>query len=85
MSSAPLKFLLLTESTQGGMMLRFVLRSTSKLQPLPWRAPVVVSRRMPLDVEDATYREHKRLYDGIQKRVPARTKNSAHVSAPGIR
>lgn len=35
-----LKFLLLTESTQGGMMLRFVLRSTSKLQQLrdalPW-------------------------------------------------
>jgi 23S rRNA (uracil747-C5)-methyltransferase len=35
-----LKFLLLTESSQGGMMLRFVLRSTSKLQQiraaLPW-------------------------------------------------
>ena len=35
-----LKFLLLTESTQGGMMLRFVLRSTSKLPQLraalPW-------------------------------------------------
>lgn len=35
-----LKFLLLTESTQGGMMLRFVLRSTSKLEQLraalPW-------------------------------------------------
>ena len=35
-----LKFLLLTESSQGGMMLRFVLRSTSKLEQLraalPW-------------------------------------------------
>lgn len=35
-----LKFLLLTESTQGGMMLRFVLRSTQKLAQLraalPW-------------------------------------------------
>jgi 23S rRNA (uracil747-C5)-methyltransferase len=35
-----LKFLLLTESSQGGMMLRFVLRSTSKLAQLrtalPW-------------------------------------------------
>ncbi|MFT4271436.1 MAG: 23S rRNA (uracil(747)-C(5))-methyltransferase RlmC [Pantoea sp.] len=35
-----LKFLLLTESTQGGMMLRFVLRSASKLEQLraalPW-------------------------------------------------
>ncbi|QDY41485.1 23S rRNA (uracil(747)-C(5))-methyltransferase RlmC [Candidatus Pantoea soli] len=35
-----LKFLLLTESTQGGMMLRFVLRSTTKLAQLraalPW-------------------------------------------------
>lgn len=35
-----LKFLLLTESTRGGMMLRFVLRSTRKLEPLrsalPW-------------------------------------------------
>ena len=35
-----LKFLLLTESSQGGMMLRFVLRSTSKLPQLraalPW-------------------------------------------------
>ncbi|MFH8133960.1 23S rRNA (uracil(747)-C(5))-methyltransferase RlmC [Pantoea osteomyelitidis] len=35
-----LKFLLLTESTQGGMMLRFVLRSTQKLEQLraalPW-------------------------------------------------
>ncbi len=29
-----LKFLLLTESSQGGMMLRFVLRSTSKLEQL---------------------------------------------------
>ncbi|WP_409521767.1 23S rRNA (uracil(747)-C(5))-methyltransferase RlmC, partial [Pantoea sp.] len=35
-----LKFLLLTESTQGGMMLRFVLRSNAKLEQLraalPW-------------------------------------------------
>ncbi|QGY28598.1 23S rRNA (uracil(747)-C(5))-methyltransferase RlmC [Pantoea cypripedii] len=35
-----LKFLLLTESTQGGMMLRFVLRSSAKLEQLraalPW-------------------------------------------------
>ena len=35
-----LKFLLLTESSQGGMMLRFVLRSTNKLEQLraalPW-------------------------------------------------
>ena len=34
------------------------------------------SRRMPLDVEDKTYREHKRQYDAIQKRTPPRAKAS---------
>ncbi len=42
-------------------------------------AKAPASRRMPLDVEDATYREHKRQYDAIQKKTPAR----AAASIPG--
>ncbi len=42
----------------------------------PRSANVPMSRRMPLDVEDATYREHKRQYDAIQKKTPARAATS---------
>jgi len=46
-------------------------------RPRSVKAPA--SRRMPLDVEDATYREHKRQYDAIQKKTPPR----AAASIPG--
>jgi hypothetical protein len=44
----------------------------------PWDAPPssaaeqFASKRMPLDVEERTYKGHRRTYDAIQKRVPAR-------------
>jgi metacaspase-1 len=43
-------------------------------RPRSMKAPAI--RRMPLDVEDATYREHKRQYDAIQKKTPARAATS---------
>jgi metacaspase-1 len=39
-------------------------------------APPDLGRRIPLDVEEATYRDHKRKYDRIQDEVPTRSASS---------
>jgi hypothetical protein len=52
--------------------------TVSKAVRDPWdasparRASQFASKRMPLDVEERTYKGHRRTYDAIQKRVPAR-------------
>jgi hypothetical protein len=39
-----------------------------------------ISRRIPLDVEEATYREHQATYDGIQARIPPRASSQIGAS-----
>jgi hypothetical protein len=47
----------------------------------PWEpAGDPPSRRIPLDVEDRTYRAHKRTYDNVQRRVPTRAKSAVKAS-----
>ncbi len=59
--------------------------TVSKGAPAPWAIPRPSekanpkSRRMPLDVEEETYRSHKRTYDAIQKRALPRS--TAKVAA----
>ncbi|MBK9739903.1 MAG: caspase family protein [Actinobacteria bacterium] len=54
--------------------------TVSKGAPPPWAIPrplataKVRSKRMPLDVEERTYKSHRRTYDAIQSRVLPRTK-----------
>ncbi|HEY8207384.1 MAG TPA: caspase family protein [Myxococcaceae bacterium] len=49
-------------------------------KPMPWaNTEKAVARRMPLDVEERTYKAHKELYDSIQAKVPSR--KSADVKA----
>jgi metacaspase-1 len=67
------RIVMLSDSCHSGTVAK-PLGSRPKAMKAPGRRRPVASRRMPLDVEDATYREHKRLYDGIQKRVPPRSK-----------
>jgi hypothetical protein len=43
-------------------------------------APPELGRRMPLDIEEETYRDHQRTYDRIQAKVPPRTAASVAAS-----
>ena len=44
-------------------------------KPMPWEVPTDTPalRRVPLDVEDKTYKAHQRQYDTIQRKVPTRS------------
>lgn len=47
----------------------------------PWEpAADPPSRRIPLEVEDRTYRAHRRTYDNVQRRVPPREKSAIGAS-----
>ena len=47
----------------------------------PWEmAGEPPSRRIPLEVEDETYRAHKRTYDTVQRRVPTRDRSAVKAS-----
>ena len=48
--------------------------------PMPGEPPRPVARRMPLDVEERDYAEHKRQYDAIQKAVPPREANDVKAT-----
>lgn len=61
---------MLSDSCHSGTMAR----------PAPRVAKAPASRRMPLDVEEKTYRAHKRLYDQIQAKTPPRTKAEVKAS-----
>jgi hypothetical protein len=60
------------------VMLSDSCHSGTVAKPMPWEAPAdePASRRIPLDVEEATYEAHKRQYDRAQRQVPTRTASS---------
>jgi metacaspase-1 len=59
------RVVMLSDSCHSGTVARAMVVMRSPAQ--------AIGRRMPLDVEEETYRAHKQEYDEIQSRIPPRT------------
>lgn len=72
------RIVMLSDSCHSGTVSKDAPFALAIPRPLERAKPNV--RRMPLDVEERTYRAHRRTYDTIQKRVEPRTKASVKAT-----